>query len=72
MHAIRRLHAIKDLEKKSLAHVPTWRTDLIRTIGQLVDDTVHAITIWRNAIHSIEGKQGTKTMMMDVVVLDDS
>ncbi len=62
MQAIRRLHAIKDLENKSLAYVPPWRTELMQKLGHMVDETGHALTIWRNAIHSIEGRQGTWAM----------
>lgn len=58
MHAIRRLHAIRDLEHKHLAVTSSWKTEAMQWLQEATNQVLQVCTLWRGAIHSVEARHG--------------
>ena len=65
MHAIRRLHAIRDLEHKHLAVTSSWSTEAARWLSEAARQVAQACTLWRGAIHGVEARHGTGATLLE-------
>lgn len=72
MHAIRRLHAIRDLEHKHLAVATSWKTEALQWTVACLHRAAQACTLWRGAIHGVEARHGGLAHALRLSHIDDT